>query len=134
MEICLRGEAMQMRREAGINMVIELLVVSLRRLGRGWLLFCFFQAEDGIRDDLVTGVQTCALPISGRPYHRAKVPGLPLCPPQALARMAGPRTPRPSPAMRSTGRAPVPSSARQCVPRTAESFRACRAVRVVPAR
>src|SRR5947208_16554757 len=23
----------------------------------------FFQAEDGIRDDLVTGVQTCALPI-----------------------------------------------------------------------
>src|SRR5207244_6269153 len=24
--------------------------------------FCF-QAEDGIRDDLVTGVQTCALPI-----------------------------------------------------------------------
>src|SRR5258708_22963879 len=30
------------------------------------LLFFFFQAEDGIRDDLVTGVQTCALPISGR--------------------------------------------------------------------
>src|SRR5207244_4847593 len=25
--------------------------------------YCFFQAEDGIRDDLVTGVQTCALPI-----------------------------------------------------------------------
>src|SRR5207244_7553937 len=25
-----------------------------------------FQAEDGIRDDLVTGVQTCALPISVR--------------------------------------------------------------------
>src|SRR5438552_16270714 len=29
-------------------------------------LFFFFQAEDGIRDDLVTGVQTCALPISAR--------------------------------------------------------------------
>src|SRR5687767_16012696 len=28
------------------------------------LLFFFFQAEDGIRDKLVTGVQTCALPIS----------------------------------------------------------------------
>src|SRR3989304_8966692 len=27
----------------------------------------FFQAEDGIRDVAVTGVQTCALPISGRP-------------------------------------------------------------------
>src|SRR5207245_5466796 len=25
----------------------------------------FFQAEDGIRDATVTGVQTCALPISG---------------------------------------------------------------------
>src|SRR5256885_3086322 len=30
-----------------------------------WLvLFFFFQAEDGIRDYKVTGVQTCALPIS----------------------------------------------------------------------
>ena len=28
-------------------------------------VFCFFfQAEDGIRDVAVTGVQTCALPIS----------------------------------------------------------------------
>src|SRR5205809_4215058 len=29
------------------------------------LSFFFFQAEDGIRDVAVTGVQTCALPISG---------------------------------------------------------------------
>src|SRR5438105_9963749 len=28
-------------------------------------IFFFFQAEDGIRDPLVTGVQTCALPIYG---------------------------------------------------------------------
>src|SRR5215210_8774960 len=28
------------------------------------LVFFFFQAEDGIRDTSVTGVQTCALPIS----------------------------------------------------------------------
>src|SRR5207245_3153382 len=28
------------------------------------LFFFFFQAEDGIRDATVTGVQTCALPIS----------------------------------------------------------------------
>ena len=27
-------------------------------------IFFFFQAEDGIRDYKVTGVQTCALPIS----------------------------------------------------------------------
>src|SRR5256885_5132548 len=35
------------------------------------LVFFFFQAEDGIRDYKVTGVQTCALPIlSGTPlYH-----------------------------------------------------------------
>src|SRR5690606_40233959 len=31
-----------------------------------YALFFFFQAEDGIRDFHVTGVQTCALPISGR--------------------------------------------------------------------
>src|SRR5229473_6720301 len=33
------------------------------------MLFFFFQAEDGIRDKLVTGVQTCALPIlvGGKP-------------------------------------------------------------------
>src|SRR3989441_5338339 len=30
------------------------------------MCFFFFQAEDGIRDKLVTGVQTCALPISDR--------------------------------------------------------------------
>src|SRR5690625_7863238 len=33
--------------------------------------FFFFQAEDGIRDGHVTGVQTCALPIS----HHASVSG-----------------------------------------------------------
>src|SRR5256885_14822060 len=30
----------------------------------GYFVFFFFQAEDGIRDYKVTGVQTCALPIS----------------------------------------------------------------------
>src|SRR6202012_5876803 len=36
----------------------------------------FFQAEDGIRDHCVTGVQTCALPIFGTvgdPYDNAVV-------------------------------------------------------------
>src|SRR5437588_3382770 len=32
--------------------------------------FFFFQAEDGIRDHCVTGVQTCALPI----YYREPLP------------------------------------------------------------
>src|SRR5580692_6294262 len=35
------------------------------RLCSFWFFF-FFQAEDGIRDLTVTGVQTCALPISGK--------------------------------------------------------------------
>src|SRR5256885_7564525 len=34
------------------------------RCDRASLVFFFFQAEDGIRDYKVTGVQTCALPIS----------------------------------------------------------------------
>src|SRR5699024_11652571 len=34
------------------------------------LVHLFFQAEDGIRDRNVTGVQTCALPISGQHHQR----------------------------------------------------------------
>src|SRR6266849_9193534 len=36
------------------------------------MIIVFFQAEDGIRDPLVTGVQTCALPISSGPWVRAR--------------------------------------------------------------
>src|SRR5256886_13371851 len=43
--------------------------------------FFFFQAEDGIRDLTVTGVQTCALPIFERigrwPVHREEEVGPP---------------------------------------------------------
>src|SRR2546430_2272983 len=35
------------------------------------IFFFFFQAEDGIRDLTVTGVQTCALPISRAGAHAA---------------------------------------------------------------
>src|SRR5256886_12754986 len=48
------------------------------------LLFFVFQAEDGIRDLTVTGVQTCALPISSA--HPQMVPArryFPLSPPTA---------------------------------------------------
>src|SRR5438046_10628620 len=37
-------------------------------------LILFFQAEDGIRYWSVTGVQTCALPISAPSYYRPGVP------------------------------------------------------------
>src|SRR6266498_4500485 len=44
----------------------------------GWLLFCFFfQAEDGIRDADVTGVQTCALPITRASRDRGNLTALP---------------------------------------------------------
>ena len=34
-----------------------------------YFFFFFFQAEDGIRDVAVTGVQTCALPIYGATFE-----------------------------------------------------------------
>src|SRR3989449_4719016 len=43
--------------------MVDLLVELLR------LFFVFFQAEDGIREVAVTGVQTCALPISRYAYR-----------------------------------------------------------------
>src|SRR5439155_18349494 len=39
------------------------------------LSFFFFQAEDGIRDGHVTGVQTCALPISAMLLHLLSLRG-----------------------------------------------------------
>src|SRR5690349_25159241 len=39
-------------------------------------MFFFFQAEDGIRDLYVTGVQTCALPILMRGLARPIISGL----------------------------------------------------------
>src|SRR5256885_6719001 len=40
------------------------------------LFFFFFQAEDGIRDYKVTGVQTCALPIYANSSATRFFPGL----------------------------------------------------------
>src|SRR2546423_11230258 len=45
-----------------LMLIMEWLICFMRWID-GFLFF-FFQAEDGIRDKLVTGVQTCALPIS----------------------------------------------------------------------
>src|SRR5207249_3705717 len=58
------------RDERGTSLVEFALVAQLL-----WLLF-FFQAEDGIRVRNVTGVQTCALPISqGEGHGRGRVHG-----------------------------------------------------------
>src|SRR5205823_9073615 len=43
-----------------IHIIIVLMSLCINDL---FFFFFFFQAEDGIRDKLVTGVQTCALPI-----------------------------------------------------------------------
>src|SRR2546428_7992880 len=37
-----------------------------------WAFFFFFQAEDGIRDLIVTGVQTCASDLSGIIWRTAR--------------------------------------------------------------
>src|SRR5690349_23776252 len=57
-------------------------------------VFFFFQAEDGIRDLYVTGVQTCALPISGRRHDldRRRAPGAPQ---PACGRLGVRQAPRP---------------------------------------
>src|SRR5690606_40969516 len=51
------------------SFVSILVLLSLQCLAPYLLVFSFFffQAEDGIRDFHVTGVQTCALPICPRP-------------------------------------------------------------------
>ena len=38
-----------------------------------FFFFFFFQAEDGIRDWSVTGVQTCALPICSQKNFQSKI-------------------------------------------------------------
>src|SRR3712207_6924573 len=62
-------------------------------------LFFFFQAEDGIRDIGVTGVQTCALPIS--PRSTRQVPDAPAPPARVPFRVLG-RGPRAVPGRRPT--------------------------------
>src|SRR2546430_9861989 len=60
----------------------EMVIYNICLFIVGWcvseLCFCvffFFQAEDGIRDLTVTGVQTCALPISRRVLVESIVAG-----------------------------------------------------------
>src|SRR3989475_1443998 len=50
------------------SVLIALYVINLM------VFFFFFQAEDGIRDLTVTGVQTCALPIFGPEGEKALRP------------------------------------------------------------
>src|SRR2546430_3335648 len=50
-----------------INTVYSYTIIGVKLIATSlYHFFFFFQAEDGIRDLTVTGVQTCALPISYR--------------------------------------------------------------------
>src|SRR5437762_10658806 len=46
------------------NQILYYILCFLLKIFVFYFFFFFFQAEDGIRDTSVTGVQTCALPIS----------------------------------------------------------------------
>src|SRR5256885_12203879 len=61
--------------ERGVPTVYVVVGLCTALTGIGGVLCFFFQAEDGIRDYKVTGVQTCALPIycCGRWPDRAKL-------------------------------------------------------------
>src|SRR5256886_8299298 len=78
------------------------------RRDRDVLVF-FFQAEDGIRDLTVTGVQTCALPIFAR---GVSVPGT-----WPLLRVRPARAVRPAPARRRAACGPAPLPGRAAAPR-----------------
>src|SRR4051794_41973115 len=84
-------------------------------------MFFFFQAEDGIRDGRVTGVQTCALPIWPRVPADPEGGALPL--PARLAREAERRptgTPRVEEVMAALGRGGLPVERVQQVLRSEE--------------
>src|SRR5688500_19957087 len=73
-----------------------------------WCFFFFFQAEDGIRDYKVTGVQTCALPIWIARVTAARADRLrplPKAPRQRRCRMPPHRLARKAPATTSTSTA-----------------------------
>src|SRR5699024_11834290 len=68
----------------------------------GVIVLCvfFFQAEDGIRGRNVTGVQTCALPISTRSRPTTRPPMRPRTTPPPTSPTA--TTPRTTPTTRTT--------------------------------
>src|SRR5256886_6200759 len=56
-----------------ILLIILFVFVCYRSIHCLFLFFFFFQAEDGIRDLTVTGVQTCALPIYDHVAQQAAI-------------------------------------------------------------
>src|SRR3989442_10753603 len=78
-----------------------------------FFFFFFFQAEDGIRDADVTGVQTCALPISPSPLATDPRPGRAGTPPTPPC-SSGARGHRTSAPPDRARRRHAPTSRRSC--------------------
>src|SRR6266403_3588562 len=51
---------------------LTMVLISMYCDDSHWIIIFFFQAEDGIRGLYVTGVQTCALPISKYPFYGSR--------------------------------------------------------------
>src|SRR5215467_15136704 len=73
-------------------MIFVSMFIFISRLERYYFFF-FFQAEDGIRDYKVTGVQTCAIPISENSAKAAAI---------TVASPVGPAAPAAEPDRKST--------------------------------
>src|SRR5206468_8374969 len=116
---------------APISSTVAGIAMGLVLEGKDYAVLIFFQAEDGIRGLIVTGVQTCALPICPNIAHcgkpRAASSSLPLirmrqrseerrvgkeCRPRGAQRPSQKRLPqvrrRPQERMRSRRNAPYP--------------------------
>src|SRR2546429_4633582 len=62
--VCEQGEENCSERLSGLSPLNGVFFWGAANVSVRVVVFFFFQAEDGIRDVAVTGVQTCALPIS----------------------------------------------------------------------
>src|SRR2546430_13612596 len=86
--------------------MLTMIVLESQTSRRRLTSFFFFQAEDGIRDLTVTGVQTCALPISigwlTTPTGSERIPATNRASKPGWLRLIQPRSPP---------RAPLPESA-----------------------
>src|SRR6266851_5555955 len=102
-----------------VELVISVFLVFLFSFFMRSLYFFFFQAEDGIRDRDVTGVQTCALPISA--------------PAGSWPSRGGPACPTPTPAGGGPVRSPVPAATGASPRGTTSTRRLCPASLPTPA-
>src|SRR5260221_4374271 len=82
------------------------------------MIIFFFQAEDGIRDHCVTGVQTCALPIyteAAEPVRFGSVGGFRIRGPEVIS-------PAPAPGLHRRGRSEERRVGKECRSRWSPNY------------